>query len=267
MVVGMDRFGRTFSKILEQALARGGLTEEDATALPKQILRSLVPQVGEFMLKDLKKKLPSLLRERRKSDAGFERRNYRRWKKPLDLLEMLWIISEEVGGIFNETERPAAVLSKDYQFEALVSLQARSLLITREILCLLYGGFPDGALSRWRSLHELAVIAVFLNDQDQEVSHRYLASFAFVALHAANQINKHAERANMEPFSDQEIKAMVARCNGFAVRFGKEMYSEYGWASVALNNPQPNFTQLEKAVSLDHWRPRYRWASQHTHGG
>ncbi|SPP97821.1 hypothetical protein [Bradyrhizobium vignae] len=35
----------------------------------------------------------------------------------------------------------------------------------------------------------------------------------------------------------------------------------------SLKNPKPNFAQLEKAVKLDHWRPRYRWASQHTHSG
>jgi ABC-type nitrate/sulfonate/bicarbonate transport system substrate-binding protein len=78
MVVGMDRFGKTFNKILEHALARGGLTEEEVTELPKQILHSFVPQAVDFMLKNLKKTLPSPLRERKKSDAGFERRNYRR---------------------------------------------------------------------------------------------------------------------------------------------------------------------------------------------
>jgi Family of unknown function (DUF5677) len=263
----MDRFGRSFNDLLEQALARGGLTQEEATELPKQMLLSFVPQVVDFMLKNLKKKAPRMLREHKESDTGFERRNYRRWKKPLDLLELLWVISEEVGANLNQTERPAAALAKDYQFEALVSLHARSLLIAREILCLLYGGFPDGALSRWRSLHELAVMAVFLRKQDQEVSHRYLASFPFASLRAAEKLNEHAERANMTPFTEQEIKAMVARCSGFEARFGKEMHNQYGWASVALNNPKPNFAQLEKAVSLDHWRPRYQWASQHTHGG
>jgi hypothetical protein len=159
------------------------------------------------------------------------------------------------------------VTAKDYQFESLVSLHARSLLIGREILCMLYGGYPDGALSRWRSLHELSATAVFLKTQDQEVSHRYLASFPFASLRAAKQLNEHAVRANMTPFTAQEIKAMTARCDALEARFGKDMHNEYGWASAALENPKPNFAQIEKAVSLDHWRPRYRWASQHTHGG
>jgi hypothetical protein len=113
------------------------------------------------MLKALKRAAPRLLRQHKVSDEGFARRNFRRWKKPLNLLELLWNCSEKVGARFNQTERPGAIVAKDYQFEALVSLHARALLISREILCLLYGGFPDGALSRWRSLHEIAVTAVF----------------------------------------------------------------------------------------------------------
>ena len=137
-----DHFQKIFNRLLEQALAVDGLTEEQAEALPEQILQGFVPQVAGFMLKEMKKKIPGTLRKRKESDAGFERRNYRRWRNPLDLLELLWIISEEVGGKFNRIERPAAAAAKDYQFEALVSLHARSLLISREILCLLYGGYP-----------------------------------------------------------------------------------------------------------------------------
>jgi hypothetical protein len=110
-------------------------------------------------------------------------------------------------------------------------------------------------------------MAVFLKQHDSETSHRYLASFPFTALRAARQLNEHAERANMTPFSQQELVAMETQCQGFAKRFGEEMYHEYGWASIPLKNPKPNFAQLERAVKLDHWRPRYRWASQHTHGG
>ncbi|WP_271606233.1 MULTISPECIES: DUF5677 domain-containing protein [unclassified Bradyrhizobium] len=231
------------------------------------MLSQFIPAVARDMCKDLKRRKPQLLARGRKSDAGFEKRNFKRWRKPLDLLELLWNISQEVGSKFNETERPDAVAAKDYQFDALVSLHARALLVAREIQCLLYGGYPDGALIRWRSLHEIAVMAVFLKQHDSETSHRYLASFPFTALRAARQLNEHAERANMTPFSEQELAAMRHQCEGFAQRFGEEMYHEYGWASVALKNPKPNCAQLEKAVKLDHWRPRYRWASQRTYSG
>jgi hypothetical protein len=32
-----------------------------------------------------------------------------------------------------------------------------------------------------------------------------------------------------------------------------------------LNNKRPNFSNLEKAVMLDHLRPYYKWASQNIH--
>jgi hypothetical protein len=50
-----DHFQNLFNELLEQALAVDGLTQEQADALPQQILRSFVPQVAEFMLKELKK--------------------------------------------------------------------------------------------------------------------------------------------------------------------------------------------------------------------
>jgi hypothetical protein len=263
----MGDFDKLFHEALTAALARGDVKEDEIDSASEEILQSLIPDTAAALIKGLKSRSPKMLRLQKRSDAGFERRNYRRWEKPLDLLELLWTVSEEVGGAFNQAERPAAAEAKDYQFDALVSLHARALLIGREILCLLYGGYPDGALSRWRSLHEIAATAVFLQTQDQELSHRYLASFQFTSYKAAKQLKEYAERARIDPASEEEMDFMKRQCEAFAERFGNEMYNDYGWASAALNNSKPNFSQIEKAVGLDHWRPRYRWASQHTHGG
>ncbi|SPP97822.1 DUF5677 domain-containing protein [Bradyrhizobium vignae] len=204
---------KTFEQIFEEVIVKvvemhPDLTEQDIAGASANLLSQFIPAVARDMCKDLKRRMPQLLARARKSDAGFEKRNLKRWRKPFDLLELLWNISQEVGAKFNETERPDAVAAKDYQFDALVSLHARALLVAREIQCLLYGGYPDGALSRWRSLHEIAVMAVFLKQHDSETSHRYLASFPFTALRAARQLNEHAERANMTPFSQQELAAM-----------------------------------------------------------
>lgn len=176
------------------------------------------------------------------------------------------MLSEEVGSNLNSKRRPDAASSDDYQFEALTFLHARSLLVTREIMCLMQGGFPDGAMSRWRTLHELAVTGAFLQKNGQEVSHRYLASRFFASYRAARDAKQYAERANLEPFSDSEMEEMKRYCDHFAALFGNEMSNDYGWASpVFKGNPKPNFRMIEEAVELDHWRPRYRWASQHVH--
>ena len=138
--------------------------------------------------------------------------------------------------------------------------------MTREIICLLQGGFPDGALSRWRTLHEHATIATFILHHDGEIAHRYLASRFFASHRAGTQLAQYAERANLDPFSDQQMQDIARYCEAFVARFGDEMWNEYGWAAPALNNRKPNFSIIEKSVGLDHWLPRFRWASEHTHG-
>lgn len=263
----MGDFDKLFHEALTAALARGDVKEDEIDGAAEEVLQALIPDAAAGLIKGLKSRTPKMLRRQKRSDTGFEKRNYRRWKKPLDLLELLWTVSEEVGSAFNQAERPAAVEAKDYQFDALVSLHARALLVSREVLCLLYGGYPDGALSRWRSLHELAVTAVFLERQEQEVSLRYLASSPCLAYRAAENLIQYSERARIEPPSQEELDHMKLRCEALEARFGKEIRKDYGWAGPALKIRDPNFSQIEKAVRLDHWRPRYRWASQHTHSG
>jgi Family of unknown function (DUF5677) len=218
------------------------------------------------MLKTFKRMAPKTLRRDQAEDARFRRRNYRRWCKAFDLLELMWMVSEEVGRTLNEKYRPQAALHKDYLFEALTYLHARSLLVTREVMCLMHGGFADGAMSRWRTLHELATTASFLQKHGVEVAHRYLASHFFNTYRAAVQLEIYAERANLEPFAAHEIAEMKRHCDAYAIRFGEEMRNDYGWAASVLNVRKPTFAMIEKDVGLDHWRPRYKWASQHTHG-
>jgi hypothetical protein len=171
-----------------------------------------------------------------------------------------------VGRKLNDKHRPRAALEKDYLFEALTYLHARSLLVTREVMCLMHGGFADGAMSRWRTLHELATTASFLQKHGAEVAHRYLASHFFNSYRAAKQLEIYAERANLERFTAHEIDDMKRRCDAIASQFGEEMWNDYGWAASVLHVPKPTFAMIEKDVGLDHWRPRYKWASQHTHG-
>src|SRR5713101_2870242 len=174
-----------FHLAIAEAMAKGDLNESEIENVTEKVVQRALPRVSSLMLKTLKRAAPKMLRKRGGMDAGFRRRNHRRWRRAFDLLEMMWVIAEEVGANFNETYRPEAARNSDYQFEALTFLHARSLLVVREIICLMHGGHPDGALSRWRTLHELAVTATFLGKHGPETAHRYLASHYFNAYSAA----------------------------------------------------------------------------------
>lgn len=228
---------------------------------------AMLQHLSEQVLKSLMSHAPNMLREHRVADRGFERRNFKRWREPFDALETMVAIAEEIGEACDIEGRDLAKAEGDYQFEALSKLFPRAILVVREIVHLLKGGFPDAALSRWRSLHELTVTAIFIAQCEKIVALRYLANFDFQARRAAKQYNFYAERAKLKPFSVQELEDMDRRCAIAFEAVGEELKGEWDWAKPGLSQVKPNFAEVEKVVKMDHWRPRYKWASQHIHSG
>ena len=44
------------------------------------------------------------------------------------------------------------------------------------------------------------------------------------------------------------------------------MLHDWGWAAPAICKDRATFFDIEESLDLDHWRPRYKWAAQDTHG-
>jgi Family of unknown function (DUF5677) len=259
-----DHFGELLNSLLEQALS--AIPETDAAEIAPQLSTGLIEQFSAEVRKGLLKGAKASLTRDRRSMAGFEKRHFKRWRRAFDLLELIWLISADLGSTFNNEFRPTAQERQDHLFEALTHIHARSLLVANEAICLMKGGFADGALSRWRTLHEHSVIAVFLMMHGSDIAFRYLASFDFQALKSARQAQKYAERAKLDPPTAEEITILENRCAGWIQKFGSEMNEEFGWTFPILKVPRANLFSLEVHTGLDHWRPRFRRASQHTHG-
>ena len=60
-----------------------------------------------------------------------------------------------------------------YRFIALKYIAGRACQVYREIVCLAKHGFADGAFARWRTLYELAVITLFINEYGDDVAKSY----------------------------------------------------------------------------------------------
>jgi hypothetical protein len=81
-------------------------------------------------------------------------------------------------------------------------------------------------------------------------------------------MKKYAARSKMEPPTDAEIAALRSRCDAHVKRHGPNIGNgDFGWASGVIGKARPNLLDIEESVSLDHWRPRFKWSSQHNHGG
>ncbi|PWK60272.1 DUF5677 domain-containing protein [Roseicyclus mahoneyensis] len=258
----------TIERELERALQEHPeLTSDELEAATERALQSSLDALFEVIPGVIESSAAKALKTSRKLQLGFEQRCYRRWRKAFELFEIIRGVAAEIGEKHAQEHFRAVEEERDYIFFALSHLHPRMLLVASEIDALLRTGFPDGALARWRTLHEIAVVALFIAQSDQDTAKRYLASFQFNAHRDANQLNEYAQRANLSPFSAEEIEAMGIVCQAFEKEVGRAIGREYDWAKEALKKDRPTLFDLEKATGQDHWRPRYRWACQHVHAG
>jgi hypothetical protein len=269
----LDFMQGAFEKLLVEAYENGA--DEDI------LLEAVGPayervraKTKSIFLPALKRNAAKMLRDRRKQIAGFEKRNFARWREAFDRFEMLVVMVEEIGQEQDLLLRPEAIARQDYKFEALAHLLPRAVLVAREMLCLLKGGYPDSALARWRSLYELSVLGQFIFENDVDIALRYLASFDFRALRAAREYNDHAERGDLLAFDEEELSALEARAAGVEAQIGERLKKDYDWAHPALVSQFPtlkpdrvDFSHIELSVGMDHWRPRFRYATQNVHAG
>jgi hypothetical protein len=265
----MDVLSRAFIEALETAMAE--LPEDQAVALLQcderlgKIVRGEIEYVVPTIFQALVENAPDMLRERRASLNEFERVNFEKWGRALDLFEALLVIALEAGSAINSAYRPTAFANKEIRFLVLTTLHARSCQIAGEVLALLKSGFADGAHARWRSLHEVAVIAFVLAGGEDDLVERYVLHEQVEEYKAALEYQNYCARLGYTPYSDDEIRVAQKRCEDLLARFGKPFRNQYGWAADRLGNKKPNFVHIEQMAGLDHLRPYYRLASHNIH--
>jgi hypothetical protein len=259
-----------FLELISSALSEADvdwsrLSDQEVSNLVQDFVEQSFPEVAEIVLKQLHSNAKSMLKDRRKFGAYSGKQIQKIWGRPLDLLEMLVVIAEEVGDKFNNRHRPQAAKENNIVFEALTRIHARACQIGFEVLTLLRQGFSDGAHARWRVLHELAVVAYFIGAHDDDLAERYLLHDAVESYKALNEYQRHYERLGYEAPDLEELDELRKIRDDLRDRYGDSYLTSYGWAAKHLGNANPSFSQLERAVNLEHWRPFYRLASHNVH--
>ena len=225
----------------------------------------IIDEMTAILMAGLKKDMPAMLKTYRKDMKSFEKRLQRDWKKPFDLFEAFLVLAVEAGDEFNREFRNNTAEKENYVLEALTRLHARACQIASEVLVLLKNGFADGAHARWRSLHEVAVVASFIKTHGNETAERYLLHDSIESYKAASLYQKYYEALGDEPISQDEYDKIKTVRDELIARFGKSYKNNYGWASSALNKNNPTFRDIEENSGLDHLRPYYKLASHNVH--
>lgn len=200
------------------------------------------------------------LEERRETIDGFRDRLYDTWKQPIDLFEAYTIFCQELGQMYSHDRREEAMADEDLVHLALVKLHGRACLISREILTLIKNGFADAAHARWRSIHEVAVVAEFIRQSGQETAKRFLLHETIDDYHHALAIRDHQEELDVEPITDDEFEEIKSLREKLLDQFGQSYDGPWGWASHELNSGK--FQELEEKAGLEQHRPYYVYASK-----
>jgi hypothetical protein len=129
-------------------------------------------------------------------------------------------------------------------------------------------------MARWRTLHEIAVVAMFVSEHGEELAERYVAHEAVENLKAVREYNEFKDRLNLEAFSDEEIACYTEIRNSAVAKYGDAFGADNGWAAKVLkkntdklkkNTKGPSFKEIEQATEGKFFRPHYRTASHNVH--
>lgn len=235
-------------------------TEKLSDEMPK-----IIESTSELVLANLRSRAPEMLSEHAELRNTFEEHISQKWGKPLELLEMFIVIATEAGDEFNKEFRPSASQSNDLVFDVLTRLHARSCHIANEVLTLLKSGYADGAHARWRTMHEIVVVGLFIKEFGQGTAERYLLHSSIEFYRAGLQYQGYCTQLGYEPLTEQELSRRRSSYEQLVNRFGRSYANSYGWAAHALEKSDPKFSDIEQAVDLEHWRPHYKFASHNVH--
>lgn len=247
---------RSLAAKLERRLAR---------AMEKGVLAA-VKTAPKFLRSQYERTWPAQSRHLDRIIRGFNRRLYQRYEAGFELLAMQLLLSRELGEEINRSARAQQPTGGTSQLiDALTRLHGRACQIGHEIAVLLRAGYADGAMARWRTLHEVSVMFQFIAQCGEETATRYLAHDAIESRKAAHGYNAMAARLRHKPFTASELTQIDQAADAALAKYGPDFASDYGWAAVALSIKKPNFAEIERAVKLDHLRPYYKFASHNVH--
>lgn len=241
---GVEKLTETFPSMLPSL----------AASFSKKILRSLKPKwTEEYVLQ--------------KADlAGFREHLEARWGEPLGQLRMLLTMAREWGQ-WVHNRRNAKKGKKRTKEEILLRLHVRACQVADEIICLLENGFADGAMARWRTLHELAVIAVIISKHSDAIAQCYMDHQFVESKKALSKYLDCCQKLGFRPLPGREIKKITKAYDNVIKKYGNHFKSDYGWAATLLKKPRPTFADIEKAAGRDAMRSHYQMGSDNIHVG
>lgn len=232
-----------------------------------ELLPEIARRFSKKVLKDLKSRWTKQQALESAELSAFRKRLEERWGKPLGQLRMLLAMSREWCQWVIDREDPLERETNKQLRQILIRMMGRGLQVTEEIICLLENGLADGAMARWRTLHEIAVVAAVISQHGESIAERYIAHQAVESKRALDKYLVCCKRLGYRPISAREQKKIVKAYDHAVARYGKAFKSDYGWAASHLKKDKPTFADLELAAGKAEMRAHYQMGNDNIHAG
>lgn len=252
-----------------ETTASGDFDIDDVLRRFDELTQTLYELVGH--------RAPRALAHRQLTIRNFEARLRWTHRHAFDAFDCLQMCCEEVAGALFTAIDAAADGRSRAKNDLLYRLLTRACLTASEINAQLRTGHPLGARARWRTLHEIHVVATLLADGDDELTQRYIA-------HEHHLLGKdEIDRGTGDRvagrrllgtglYTDEELAVIDSNFKHVGALFQPPITGENGWARILFpkdgeggSSAFPKavrFSDLEEKAGRDHHRPDYR-ASAH----
>jgi hypothetical protein len=240
--------------------------EKFSDALP-EIVDKQTKYAADLILKSLRSSWPKEQRLQQKEMEAFRHRLFIRWAPALSGLRMILTMAREIGATVRRQTLSKSSNSSPHLIDVQTRLHARACQVTCEVLCLLESGFAEGALARWRTLHEISVISDVIFEGGEETAKRYVDHHSIETLRAAEEYQRIYKRLRYKPISATKMTKIRQNATKNISKYGKSFASQYGWSAELLKMKRPTFVELEKRAHSDQYRSHYKWASDGVHAG
>lgn len=219
-------------------------------------------------LRHIEEDRTQLLDDSRRRQRDTEAEIVQRWGQALDQYDLLVYLSIRAIRLSEKVVYAHAVAHQDVVYEALHALVARSCQTAKEIRALLAAGYASAAATRWRSLHELHVVAALIGSHPSGLAEHYLLH-DIVQRHKLACSVEEVYRGIQADIPDN-IRVAIAdvrrEYDRLRVKYKQEpdfFKGDYGWAKRFV--PNATIDGLEKAAGLGDRRFAYRLASASVH--
>jgi hypothetical protein len=266
---GTFKFGKADSDVTIQ------ITDDDIEYVVKTTERFHTEQLGGFLDKagdEIANLFFEFLSQQWREEyeaqqadvEAFKGRLEHRWGKALGKLRMLLTIIREWSQEFYERRHRINGGKRSHLDEVMLRLHVRACQVTDEIIVLLENGYADGAMARWRTLHEIAIVAAVIAKFGEEIAGRYVHYQIVESFSALRAYERHHKDLGFRSPSKTQSAKVRKDYENVLKRFGQQFGKEYGWAAHHLKG-HVTFARLEEEAGDARMRSPYKMASYNVH--